>query len=404
MSDPIAILTSFVLLIVVGILVTLISKKVGISNILFLIIIGGILAELNRWLVENGTGIELFVLPEMGMVILSIIALALLVFEGASKFHVKMLDDFSVKALTLICLIIGLNVLIVAPAVVWLFFGEWTLVFMLYAAMFAIIVAATDPAALFYMLKGQNSKSIDFLEVESIFNTPIIVILPFLLLDFIQSLQGDTAFVISDYGVAFVNQVIVGLGTGVLIGIVFLKTMKKFYDEEVSPLGIIAATLLAYVLAENLMGNGVISVAVLGFMFGHTYVARKEVLQKFNTMLGNSLEIIVYLLLGFIVSLNLPYMIYLKTLVVFLLIILARWIGIWAVLKNGTFNNKEKWFMTLNMPKGVAVAVMVFSLSLIESRPLTELNNVLVIIIIYSVLLSTVVNKFSSKFINLKTS
>lgn len=404
MSDPITILTSFVLLIFVGIIVTLFSKKIGVSNILFLIIIGGILAEVNRRLIDSGTGIELFVLPEMGMVILSIIALALLIFEGASKFHIKMLDDFSVKALTLIFLIIILNIVIVAPVVIWLFFGEWTLIFGLYAAMFAIIAAATDPAALFYMLKGQNSKSIDFLEVESIFNTPIIVILPFLLLDFIQSLQGDTTFIIGDYGIAFVNQIIVGLGTGVLIGIVFLKTMKKFYDEEVSPLGIIAATLLAYVLAENLNGNGVISVAVLGFMFGHTYIARKEVLQKFNTMLGNSLEIIVYLLLGFIVSLSLPYTVYLKALVIFLLLILARCIGIWTTLKNSTFNSKEKWFMTLNMPKGVAVAVMVFSLSLIESQPLADLNNLLVIVIIYSVLLSTVVNKYSGKFINLKTS
>lgn len=395
-SDPTTILTSFVLLIVIGILITLLSKKIGISNILFLIVASGIIAELNRVY-------EIFVLPDVGMVILSIIALALLVFEGSSKFHVKMLDDFSIKALTLITLVIVFNLVLVAPVVLWLFFDGWSQVLILYAAVFAIIVAATDPAALFYMLKGQNSKSIDFLEVESIFNTPIIVILPFLLIDLIGSIETETAFAWGDYGIAFVNQIVVGLGTGILIGIVFFKAMKRFYDEEVSPLGIIAATLLAYVLAENLDGNGVISVAVLGFMFGHIYVAKKEILQKFNTMLGNSLEIIVYLLLGFIVSLNQPLTFYLQAALVFCFIIVARSSAIFITLRNSTFNSKEKWFMSLNMPKGVAVAVMVFSLSLLPNQPLVGLNDLLVIIIIYSVLLSTVINKFSDSFISLRT-
>ena len=401
--EPLTILTSFVLVILFGILASIVSERLGISNMLLLILFGIGLAEINRLY-------GFFALPDLGMVILSIIALVLLIFDGASRFKMKALNDFSVDSLKVTGLFIFFFFFVILPAFLLIFSSElgfsltgagFNLVHVLYGCIIAILLASTDPASVFYMLKGRNSKSIDFLEVESIFNTPIIIIFPFLLLDLVEALTGGEFVAWGEYGIAFLNQVVVGLGAGLLVGIIFFKSMKRFYSEEISPLSIITSALLAYILAENLNGSGVLSVAVLGFMFGNIYVAKKDLLKRFNNMLGNSLEILVFTLLGFIVDLNLSFSFYIKALGIFGLLVLTRYLAIFSVLDEN-FSTGEKWFITLNMTKGIAVAVMVFSLSILPNEPLTLVNNLLVVMIIYSVLTSTVVNMYSKRFISLE--
>lgn len=397
MTEAMSILTTFVVVVLAGIFASVLSKKLGVSNILLLIILGSLLSEGARYF-------GLAAIPHVAMVALSIIALALIVFEGSSKFDFTDLNNFSFKAMLLVGLFILFNIVFLMPLYAFFFAPEPTVAAFLHGAIFAIIVIATDAAAVFYLLKEKTGRVMEFLEVESIVNTPVIVILPFLLIDFLSAVNTGAGLDWGSYGIDFIVQIIVGLGTGLLVGILFFRVMKRFYDQEISPLSLITAALLAYVLAENLDGSGVIAVAVLGFMFGNTYLAGKQSLASFNNMLSNSLEIIVFVLVGFIVSLRMPLETYLYGFVAFLVIVCTRYIAVRiAFLKEG-YSARERWFMILVNPKGIATAVMVFSLSILAIEPLTLVLELTVLTIIYSVIVATVVARFSHKFLPRETS
>lgn len=392
MTEALAILTAFVVVVLVGIFASVLSKKLRVSNILLLILLGSVLSEAARFF-------GLAEIPHVAMVALSVIALALIVFEGSSKFDFGSLNDFSFKAMLLVALFILLNLIFLMPLYAFFFAPEPTLTAFLHGAIFAIIVIATDAAAVFYLLKDKVGRVMEFLEVESIINTPVIVILPFLVLDFLGAVNAGTGLDWGVYGMNFLVQIIVGLGTGLLVGLLFFRVMKQFYDQEISPLSLITSALLAYVLAENLEGSGVIAVAVLGFMFGNTYLAGKQSLASFNSMLSNSLEIIVFMLVGFIVSLRMPLETYLYGFVAFLVIIFTRYAAVLLTVRKDGYSARERWFMILVNPKGIATAVMVFSLSILAVDGLQLVLELIVLTIIYSVVVATVVARYSHKFL-----
>lgn len=335
------------------------------------------------------------------LIVLAILALVMIIFDGSSRFEVKALGDFSVSALKLTGTFLVFNIIFLGLLITALFFQEWTLVNLLYSFIFAIIVSGTDPASVFSMLKAKSNKVIEFLEVEALLNTPMMVILPFIILDIINQLGDNVILNWQTYLKGIFTQILVGIGAGIFVGIIFFKAMKSMYSEEISPLAIITSALLAYILAENLGGNGVLSVAVLGFLFGNIYIANKAALQLFSTMVSNSLEILVFILLGFIIEININLIFLGKSVAVFAVMIIARYLATRMSLSKKDYNTKEIWFITLNMPKGIAVAVIAFSLSVFGLAQLETINNLIVVIMIYSLVLSTIVNKLSSKFISI---
>jgi NhaP-type Na+/H+ or K+/H+ antiporter len=65
-------------------------------------------------------------------------------------------------------------------------------------------------------------------------------------------------------------------------------------------------------------------------------------------------------------------------------------------------NLKERIFMALNCTKGIAVAVVAFILSNHIIKIPESLISLMVLFILYSIILSSVMARFSQKFIRLK--
>ena len=168
------------------------------------------------------------------------------------------------------------------------------------------------------MLKNANHRVFDFLKFEALLNTPLVVLLPFLILDLKRTLKDQilvSTFI--DQFVPLLQQFIVGIGTGVLIGLVMFKFMKKQYSMVLSPLAVITSALLAYTIAENLHGNGVLAVTSMGILFGNVYVKQKFQLQEFSTVFSSSLEILVFVLIGLIVNIPFTIEFFLKSALLF---------------------------------------------------------------------------------------
>ncbi len=382
-------LTGIAIILLIGLLVSLLSNKLKIPNVL-LLILTGILLSFIRYNSKS-----LFEFSPTFLLSISILALVMIVFDGASRLKLKDIDKQSYNALKVTGLFILFNLVFTAFITELLFFREFDFLSIILSLVFAILVSGTDPGNVFIFFK-EKLKVLDFLKIEAIFNTPIIVLLPFMLIDLITK-QINLLSKINP----FLQQIVTGVGTGIVVGLIIFKSMRTAYSEQVSPVALLTATLLTYILSENLGGSGVLAVATLGLLFGNMYVKNKIRLSEFSSMLSSSLEILVFVLLGFIIKIDLSLTFFIKSLIIFVVIILNRYLALLISVKKD-FNKKEILFMSLNLSKGIAVATVIFSIALLDIKNIHVIVNLTLITMIYSLILSTVVSKLKSKFIDIK--
>ncbi len=391
-GSPLGILTAFVILIIIGLLISEFSRRLRISNILLLTVTGLLLGNFFY-------DYPLFDISGEVVLTIAILTLVLVVFDGSSRFKARSVDTLSFSALRLSGTFLSLNLVVITFATLFLFF-ELSLANLFYSLIFAAIISGTDPASVFIMFHNRANRVLEFLKLEGVINTPIMVLLPFILLDILDQITTHSIIAFEVHLAAILTQILVGIGSGILVGLIFFKGIKRFPDDTAG-LILICSALLSFILAENLGGNGVLAVAVLGFMFGSIYVSKKEVLQGFNEMLSNSLEVVVFILIGFIIQVDISLGFVLKSMLLFLLLVVTRFFAVKIALHKKDYSKGELWYMTLNMPKGLAVAVLIFSLSILEVPQLDVINSLILSVLIYSLVLSTIVNKFSDRFIDM---
>lgn len=390
MASALIFLTYLAIILLVGLLTSIVSQKFRIPNILLLLLIG---IGLGRVDYRGGPLIEF---PELFMTGISILALVMIVFDSSSRFSLRKVDYFSLHTLWLSIVFLVFN-LIFLTVFTMLIFGVKSIFL---ALMFAALMSGTSPAVVLSMFKNVKSKVFDFLGLESLLNTPLVVLIPFIILDLKTTLKDELGIsIFIDQLVPLLQQFVVGIGAGVLIGLIMFKFMKKAYSVVLSPLAVITSALLAYIIAENLDGNGVLAVTSMGLLFGSVYLKQKFQLKKFASVFSNSLEILVFVLIGMVIAIPFSTDFFIKSLVLFLLYLLIRFFSIIFSLRGIDFTLKEKVFMSLNVQKGIAVAVVVFSLATLEIEGMQTILNLSLAFMIYSIVLSSVVLRIAKFFI-----
>jgi NhaP-type Na+/H+ or K+/H+ antiporter len=387
--EPITFLTYLTIILIAGIICTLLSTRLRVSNILLLIIAGVILGNIEY------RGDFLIQFPQMFLTSIGIFALVLIVFDSSSKFKLREFTGCSLQALKLASVFLFLNAIFLT-----IFTLKLYSVSIFVALIFAALMSGTAPDAIMVMLGKRKSDIFELLKVESLLNTPLIVLIPFILIDFMASFEVRLIFskFIEQVG-PFLQQFITGIGSGIVIGIIVLRLMKKKYSETISPLAIITSALLAYILAENLGGNGVLAVTTMGLFFGNVYLAHKVQLREMASFFANSLEILVFILVGLIVRIPFDLTFILKSILLFALYLGIRYAAVAWSYKGYCFNFKEKLFMTFNAQKGIAVAVVTFSLSTLHIDGLDVVLHLVLLFMLYSIILSTIAVKFTTYFV-----
>jgi cell volume regulation protein A len=380
-------LTSIAFLLLFGILCSLISVKLKIPNILLLILVGIGLSQVTY---QGETVIKF---PSAFLTSIGILALVMIVFDSCSRFKLKQFDSLSTKALELTVVFLFLNLTFLTIATYFIFDIEAPALIMLFTA----LMSGTAPDAVLVILRERVSKVAEMLKIESIINTPLTVLLPFLILDFMQNIQAVPEY--PEVIKLFSLQIVAGMGAGILVGIIVFKTMSKKYSEMLSPIAVITAALLTYILADYLGGNGVLAVTTLGLFFGNIYIKEKATLHEFSGMFANSLEILVFILIGLIISVPLSADFFVKSLLLFIIYLMIRYVSIFFVFPNSDYDRKEKLFMALNAPKGIAVAVIAFTLTTYNIPGLKGVLDLILVFMLYSIILSTAVTRMSKYFI-----
>jgi NhaP-type Na+/H+ or K+/H+ antiporter len=388
-------LTAIATLLLAGIICSVISNKLKIPNVLLLILTGLLIGTIKY----QGEKISL---SPIFLTSISIIALVMILFDSTSRLKLKTFDTLSFKAMHLAFVFLILNTILLTIPTILIYGVQGDSLFqsVILALIFSTLMSATDSGAVLVLLKGFSGKMSKLLEIESIINTPLSVILPFLFLDLFYNIGKTINFstLFENSILPFLTQIIVGLGAGIFIGILIFKLMRKKYSDQLSPVAIITSTLLTYIIAENLGGSGVLAVVSLGLFFGNITIKKKETLSEFSLMFSNSLEILVFILIGFSISIPLNFVFFIKSILLFLFYLIIRYIAV-SITFRKEYTSKEKWFMTLNISKGIAVAVVVFSFMTLGIPALSDLLPLILIFMIYSITTSTIAEKFAPKII-----
>ncbi|MFO8016528.1 MAG: cation:proton antiporter [Candidatus Woesearchaeota archaeon] len=389
MSDALIYLTYLGVILLLGLVCTAVAKRLKLPSVLLLILAG---IALNRLEYQ---GHQLINLPEVFLTSIGILSLVMVVFDSASNFKIKEFDKASLPAVKLTITFLLFCITLLSFSAHYLYGASWGL-----SVLFAALMAGTAADVVLFIMPETSNKLLQMLEVESIINTPIIVLIPFIMLDFIQSVQPEllmTRFI--EQIAPFLQQIVTGIGAGVLIGLIILKAMKRWYSEKLSPLALTIAALLTYVLAENLGGNGVLAVTTMGLLFGSVYIKQKSKIMGFSSIFSNSLEILLFILVGFIVTIPLTPRFFIFSIGFFIIHLCARYFAVLASFRK-KYSLREKLFITLNSPKGIAVAVVVFILATKNIVGMEEITDLVLAAMLYSIIVSSIVAKFSKYFIH----
>ena len=396
MDASLVYLTSLSIVLIIGIICTIISSKLKIPNILLLLgsgLAAGMIIYRNE---------PLIFFPNVFLSAIGTMALAMIVFDSCSRFKWKEFDTFTYSALKLSLIFLVFNFIFLTASTYYLFNLESVIV----ALIFSALMTGTSPDAVAAMFKEGKGKVIEFLEVESILNTPLVVLLPYILIELHTSLSGSGIFVETfiDQVKPFITQFAAGIGTGFVIGLLVFKIMKNYYSEELSALSLFTTTILTYILAENLGGSGVLAVTVMGLLYGNMYVKQKGQLTEFSEIIGTSLMILVFVLIGVKIQLPTDADFFVRSLILYAIYTFIRIVVVFFSLRQEDYTTKEKVFMGLNMPKGIAVAVIAFSLaaSSFSIKGLSTILDLTIVFILYSVIISTIFSKLGRFFLGRK--
>ena len=397
-AEALLYLTYLAVILLAGILCTLLSKKIKVPNPLLLILAGIILQKLPY------KGNHLIEFPTIFITSTGILALVMVAFDSFSRLKYKEFDSFSLKILRLSLFFFFINLVFLSFFTKYIF-GVKEIVL---AVIFAVIMGGAEYLAN-PMFKDKKKKVFKILEIESIISVPLILLVLFII---IESIKNAKVKIISpnliDNFAPFLQNIIIGIGVGILVGLIVFKVMRGKYSERISPIAIITAALLAYILAGRLGGNEVFAVGTMAFFFGNVYIKEKRQLQKFSSIFVDSLKIFVFILIGLIIDIPLTLEFFYKSLILFFAYLLIRLVSVNISLYNLGYSMKEKFFLALNAQKGVAVAVIALTLTtmaadktnfLYEYAGLKEVLGITLIFIAYSIIFSAIAIKFSNFFI-----
>ncbi|MEK6934544.1 MAG: cation:proton antiporter [Nanoarchaeota archaeon] len=389
-ADPLIGLYWFAALLAIGVVLTIISKKIKVPDVLLLLLLGVI--------VGNVIDINLIeVIPSSILFVFSIFTLIMIVFVSSSEFKLKEVARLSPIAAKLSLLFLFFCIIFLTTAVHLLFFyGNWGWKDIFVSLMFATLMGDTSPDILLSLIQKSKNRLLEVLEFESIVNTPLTVIIPLVIIEIYSGIIS------SNFIIHFLQQIMTGVGTGLVLGIVIFQLNYRRFYTAIGPLIVIATILVTYALAEGINGNGILAITTLGIVYGRLGLKDKLDLGKFTNMFTNFLKIIVFILIGLLIKFPSDQDFLINSLILFLIYLVIRYISVSASFKNMPIKFKEKLFMSLNVPKGIAVSVVTFILLGLDIVAFNSIIPLIYLFILYSVILGSLATIFSSRLINLK--
>ncbi len=172
---------------------------------------------------------------------------------------------------------------------------------LLEALLLGSIVATTDSAAIFSVLRGSSLKRrlARTLEAESGLNDPVAILL---VIGFIELIQTP-GYGILDMALLVVAQLAIGAAVGLALGELAVRALRRvrFSTSGLYPVASIAAAALAYGVADLLEGSGFLAVYLTGLALGSSRTPARRTIEDFHAGVAWVSQIALFFTLGLLV-------------------------------------------------------------------------------------------------------
>jgi NhaP-type Na+/H+ or K+/H+ antiporter len=373
------------MILLLGTIFTFIAKRLKVSSIFFLVLLGLVLGSL-----------DLVDLPIDLLTALSTITLVIVVFDSVATFKMTDFVKLSFPALRFVVIFFVMNLVIMTLATKYLL-GYFSIsIGFLAAAAFSALMFGIDETISLTVLGNTKSKVAKILEIEAVANSPFTIIVPLLLLSLI-----DTNFSILATILQFCLSIIVPILIGLAIGYFTVFFLRYEHFQDMAYLLILASTIISYVLSGLFGYSGVFAVCSFAYIFGHSKVLEKEKVEKQAAVIGQLLIILVFIMLGSLIaseSKTRSAEQLIAGTILFLIYLIARYVAVYSSFPG--FNLKERLFMTFSVPKGVDVAVVILLIMVNYSGPeIMIVKNLALLFVLYSIVLGTITASFGKWFL-----
>jgi len=280
-------------LLALGIAASLVAGRLRVPGLVLFLGVGMVLGSDVLGLIDFGGSREDVELART----IGIVALALILFEGGLAAGFKEIRP--VLGISLSLATVGT---VVTAAVVGLT-ASWLLdLSTLEGLLLGSIVAATDSAAIFSLLRGSSlqRRLARILEGESGLNDPVAIVL---VLGFIEYIQQPDYGALDMLGLT-ITELGIGLAVGLMLGrgAVMAFHAAQFATPGLYPVASIAAAALGFGAADFLHGSGFMSVYIVGLALGTANIPARRTVNDFHDGLAWVSQIAVFLTLGLLVN------------------------------------------------------------------------------------------------------
>jgi potassium/hydrogen antiporter len=271
-----------------GILASLLAGRVRVPGLVLFLGLGMALGS-------DGMGWIEFSDYELARTI-GVIALALILFDGGLRAGFAEIRPVLAPAMALATVGTGLTAAVTGLAAAW-----WFDFSLLEALLLGAVLASTDGAAIFAMLRGSTLRRrvARTLEAESGFNDPIAVLL---VLGFIEWIQKP------DYGVVdmaglLLRELGIGLAVGLAVGWLAVKAFQRarLATAGLYPVASLAIAAIAFGGAGVLHGSGFLAVYLAGLAMGSAAIPARQTVIGFHDGVAWVAQIAMFLTLGLLV-------------------------------------------------------------------------------------------------------
>jgi len=368
-------------LLLLSIIASKTSGRVGVPALLFFLIIGMLAGS------EGIGGID-FDDPWLAQS-LGVLALAFILFSGGLDTDWRIVKPVLWKGIALSTL----GVLGTACLVGW--FSATVLNLSLFEGfLLGAIVSSTDAAAVFAVLRSKRVSLKDpikpLLELESGSNDPMAV---FLTIGFIHLLTHVEAS-LADFIPMFFSQMVVGaaLGYGGGRAAIFVINHLRLEYEGLYSVYTLTVVLLTYGAAVSLGGNGFLAVYLTGLVMGNSNFIHKRSIMRFHDGLAWLMQIAMFLTLGLLVfpSRLLPIA-GVSILVSLFLMFVARPVSVLTILLLAKMSFREKTMVSWVGLRG-AVPIVLATFPLLAKLP----NAGMIFDIVFFIVLTSVLMQGTS--------
>ncbi|MBQ7545062.1 MAG: potassium/proton antiporter [Synergistaceae bacterium] len=260
------------------------------------------------------------------------------------------------------------------------------------AFLLGAIISSTDAAAVFSILRtqkvGVKGALKPLLEFESGSNDPMAVFLTLTAITWLKTPDVP----VTELAVKFVVQMAAGGAMGFVMGKFACYAIQRLRvtNEALYPVWGISIVMATFGLTETVYGNGYLAVYVCGIVMGGGDFLYKYSLQRFHEGFAWLMQIIMFLVLGLLVTPREVFdveVISFGLLVSFCLMFIARPIAVFIGTIFSRFNWREKLFVSWTGLRG-AVPIILATYPLTEGHPQAKyMFNLIFFVVLTSVMI-----------------